>query len=157
MTETKRCTWIPRCQQRCIQRTLSGVKMHSNIVISTMRKISSPCKDIVSVSGLASLKPGGVRSLSGHSKYPGTTCALQLWVTQGTKIDHTWIKVKTQSAIPFHLWASMLLFVMLLQSMMCFPIHEDAMCCSKICNLWEYIRPWITSKSYNKNTDIPCN
>ena len=118
-----------------IHLTLNGTNTPRSRVISTIRKTSSTWRDIVFVSGFASLKPVGALSLSGHSKMPGTTCAFHLWVKQGKRIDHTWIKVSIQSAIPFHICARRFADTMLLQSTTLFASHDDASHCSKIWSL----------------------
>lgn len=125
---------MPRCQQRDIQRILKGTIIPRSKVISTRRKTSSTCKDIVFVAASTSLKPGGILSLSGHSNTPGTTCARYLWVIQGTRMLHTWQSVQMQSAMPFHLWAWMLLLVMLLQSKTLLS-HDEARYCSRMRSL----------------------
>ena len=107
----------------------------SNLCMSKHFLPPSTCRYVVWVVTSASLKQGGVLSLIGHSNFSGITCAPHLWVTQGTNMNQTWSKVRTHNAMPFHLWAWMLLFVILLQSKTYFPIHEEAMDCSSMWSL----------------------
>jgi hypothetical protein len=124
----------------------NGTNMPRSRVISIMRNTSSDWSDMVLVSGFASLKPGGALSLNGHSKKPGTTWAYHLWVKQGKRIDHTWIIVRMQRAMPFHLCALRFVLTILLQSKQFFPSHDDAIHYSKIWGLWIIIQvnEWAT-------------
>jgi hypothetical protein len=79
---------------------------------------------MVSVSEFASLKPGGDRSDKGYSKTPGTTWADQPFVTHGSKILQTWIKVRTHRAMAFHLCSRRLALTISLQSRIYFPTKE---------------------------------
>ena len=107
-----RCSCIPACQREINYRTLIGIRMTRNTVISTIQNTSSTWRPICSISGLAShgqhlgslsllLHFTGVLSDRGHSKTSGTTTAEYPCVIQGKRILQTCNSVKMHSPIPF--------------------------------------------------------